>query len=266
MTRIFHITTRAELAAAERRGRYRAASLDDEGFVHCSYREMLPEVAQRFFRGVRDLVLLEIDPARLDCPVVSEPVAEVPARFPHVYGEVPMAAIAAVHSFSSDDAERFAALDAGSDGAFRDRLLADYEWYDHPEGPKFVETHRDEHRTCGHWLFLPGVISAFHQVLNGDELWLIHRGALLVHVIDAGGEWSTLRLGLRPELGERPVQRVPAGAWQAAELPPGTPFAFGSNVCAPPFRFEEFRMAERAELLARFPRHAEAIRRLTHGG
>jgi len=263
MATIFHITTRSELEAAERRGSYRAASLDDEGFIHCSYREMLPEVAERFFRGAGDLVLLEIDPTRLDCAVVSEAVAEMPARFPHVFGEIPVSAIAAVHPFSSEDAERFASR---PDAALLDRLLEDYDWYDHPEGPKFVETHRDAHRTCGHWLFLPGVISAFHQVLNGDELWLIHRGSLLVHGIDAAGEWTTVRLGFRSELGERPVQVVPAGVWQAAELPPDAPFAFGSNVCAPPFRFEEFRMAERSELLARFPRHADRIRRLTYAG
>jgi hypothetical protein len=36
-----------------------------------------------------------------------------------------------------------------------DDILAAYDWFDHPDGPKFVETHRDEHRTSGHWLFPP---------------------------------------------------------------------------------------------------------------
>jgi len=262
--RIFHITTRDELAAARGRGSYRAPSLDSEGFVHCSYPEMLPEVAERFFRDVPDLVLLEIDPTRLGVAVRDEAVAEVPARFPHVYGEIPLSAVLAVHPFESDAEGRFQAPDGESDDAARDRLLAAYDWYDHPEGPKFVETHRDAYRTCGHWLFLPGKISAFHQVLDGDELWLIHRGSLLVHVLSAAGTLSTERLGLELAAGERPVVSVPAGAWQAAELAPGAALAFGSNVCAPPFSFEAFRLTPRDELLRRFPRHEELVTRLTY--
>ncbi|MCB1009415.1 MAG: DUF952 domain-containing protein [Acidobacteria bacterium] len=261
--RIFHITTREALAAARARGSYRAPSLETEGFVHCSYPEMLPEVAERFFRAVPDLVLLEIEPARLGDAVRDEPVPEIAARFPHVYGEIPLSAVVEVHPFASDDGGRFRAPDVEGDDAARDRLLAAYDWYDHPEGPKFVETHRDDRRSCGHWLFLPGSISAFHQVLDGDELWLIHLGALLVYVISADGALVTERLGLDFEKGERPVVSVPVGAWQAAELAPGATLAFGSNVCAPPFAFEAWRLTPREELLRRFPRHGELVRRLS---
>jgi predicted cupin superfamily sugar epimerase len=146
-----------------------------------------------------------------------------------------------------------------------DDLLAGYDWYDHPEGPKFVETHRDAHRTSGHWLFLPGVFSAFHRVLNSEELWLIHGGRLLVHVLDPDGVHRVLRLGSDLARGERPVVSVPAGWWQAAELPEGTPFAFGTNVCAPAFSFEQFVPECRAELLQDFPAHVDLIMRLTRG-
>lgn len=142
-------------------------------------------------------------------------------------------------------------------------ILAAYDWYDHPDGPKFVEVHRDEHRTAGHWLFLPGTFSSFHRVLNGEELWLIHAGKLHVHVIESSGKHTLLRLGLDLRSGERPVAAVPAGHWQAAELPADAPFAFGTNVCAPPFSFDQFSIAERDVLIRQYPAHNTLVHRLT---
>ena len=142
-------------------------------------------------------------------------------------------------------------------------ILAAYDWFDHPDGPKFVETHRDPYRASGHWLFLPGSFSSFHKVMNNEELWLIHVGKLLVHVIEPSGEYRLIRLGLDLGAGERPVASVGIGYWQAAELQEGTPFAFGTNVCAPPFSFDQFAIADRDALLREHPAHASLIRRLT---
>jgi len=143
-------------------------------------------------------------------------------------------------------------------------ILAAYDWFDHPDGPyKFVETHRDAHRSSGHWLFLPGAFSSFHKVRNNEELWLIHLGRVLVHVLDPDGAHHVLRLGTDLAAGERPVVAVPANYWQAAEIPEGTPFAFGTNVCAPAFSYEEFAIARREDLLRDFPDHADVIIRLT---
>ena len=144
-----------------------------------------------------------------------------------------------------------------------DDILRSYDWYDHPEGPKFVQTHRDAHRTCGHWLFQPGVISAFHRVLNNEELWLIHAGSVRVHVISPEGDHTVLRLGTDFAGGEQPVITVPVGHWQAAEVPDGVPFAFGANVCAPGFSWHEFELADQQALLREFPDHREVILRLT---
>ena len=144
-----------------------------------------------------------------------------------------------------------------------DDILAAYDWFDHPEGMKFVEPHRDAHRTSGHWLFLPGLFSSFHKVRNNEELWLIHLGRVLVHVLDPDGVHHVLRLGTDLAAGERPLATVPVGYWQAAEMPEGTPFAFGTNVCAPAFSCEEFAIARREDLLRDFPDHADLIIRLT---
>ncbi len=142
-------------------------------------------------------------------------------------------------------------------------ILSTYTWFDHLDGPKFVETHRDPYRTCGHWLFLPGVFSSFHKVLNNDELWLIHSGCLLIHLLHQGGTHQLVHLGIDFANGERPVISIPAGTWQAAELPEGIPFAFGSNVCAPMFSYDHFEIGKRDELVREFPDQVELIHRLT---
>ncbi len=143
------------------------------------------------------------------------------------------------------------------------KLLSSFDWYQHPEGLKFVETHRDEHRTSGHWLMLPGAMSAFHRVLNNEELWYLHQGRITLHIIDANGRLITRVLGNDLSAGEEPVIAVPINCWQAAEIEPGVPYGFGSVVCAPAFRFELFEIAERQSLIAQYPEHAEVITRLT---
>jgi hypothetical protein len=144
-----------------------------------------------------------------------------------------------------------------------DTLLSSYQWYDHPEGLKFVETHRDEYRSSGHWLLLPGSFSAFHRVLNNNELWFIHEGRIILHIIDSEGRLSTHILGGDLTSGELPVISVPINCWQAAEIEQGIPYGFGSVVCAPAFRFEQFEIADRKNLLIKYPDHAELITRLT---
>lgn len=147
-----------------------------------------------------------------------------------------------------------------------DHVLRSYNWYDHPEDHKFAQVHRNAHRTCGHWLYLPGEISAFHRVLNTEELWLIHVGRIVIHVLSPEGVHTAHRLGTDLAAGEQPVASVPQGYWQAAEIPEGVPLAMGSNVCAPGFSWDEFELADQAGLLRELPNHADLILRLTRKG
>jgi predicted cupin superfamily sugar epimerase len=146
-----------------------------------------------------------------------------------------------------------------------DQLLSSYNWFDHPDGQKFVETYRDPYRTVGHFLFRPGAFSSFHKVTNNEEVWLIHAGRLLVHVFLPDGSHQVLRLGMDLAAGERPVFTVPAGYWQAAELAPGEPFAFGTNVCAPGFSYDAFEIGKQEDLLREYPQHKKLIMQLTRG-
>jgi uncharacterized protein (DUF952 family) len=106
--RLFHITSQSEWAAAQARGEYRPQGFARDGFVHCSYANQVTGVANRLFRGRRDLVLLEIDPASLACRVVDENLEGGADLFPHIYGPVPAAAVVAVHEFPCADDGSFA--------------------------------------------------------------------------------------------------------------------------------------------------------------
>lgn len=99
MTPIFHITSRAEADEARRAGTYVAAAFERDGFIHCSYARQLTRVADERFRGRSDLVLLEIDRARVGCAVVDENLEGGSDLFPHVYGPLPMSAVTSVIDF-----------------------------------------------------------------------------------------------------------------------------------------------------------------------
>lgn len=81
---ILHITTHDAWNTVQRVGQYRAASLDTEGFIHCSTLEQVVRTADRFFHGQQGLVLLVIDPAKLHADLRYE-AADLDV-FPHLYG------------------------------------------------------------------------------------------------------------------------------------------------------------------------------------
>ncbi|WP_066637067.1 DUF952 domain-containing protein [Serinicoccus hydrothermalis] len=104
---LWHLAEREHWEAALAAGRYdrstRGASLADVGFVHASRPEQLPGVARALYSGVdEELVVLEIDPAvlaehgvevKVEPGDPSDPGSE---HFPHLYGAVPVAAVARV--------------------------------------------------------------------------------------------------------------------------------------------------------------------------
>lgn len=114
MTTILHITSRTEWQAAQQRGAYRAPSLETEGFIHCSTEKQVLHVANAFYRGQNNLVLLVIDEARVQPEVRWEPPAGKPApgispsdRFPHIYGPINLNAVVRVVDLQPDPAGTF---------------------------------------------------------------------------------------------------------------------------------------------------------------
>ncbi len=64
-----------------------------DGFFHLSDEGQVEETARKHFLGQRDLVLLILDPALLHAGTLRWEPSRGGALFPHVYGEVPRAAV-----------------------------------------------------------------------------------------------------------------------------------------------------------------------------
>ena len=111
---ILHIISRADWERALLvDGRYRAASLETEGFIHCSTPELVVSVANAFYKDAKGLVLLCIDPNRVAAEIRFEPPAHVDgtpadmqvedgALFPHIYGPLNGDAVLMVVPFEPD--------------------------------------------------------------------------------------------------------------------------------------------------------------------
>jgi uncharacterized protein len=111
---IYHIVTESDLRAALRSDRYAPSSLDDCGFIHCALRSSVLAVANDYFAGISERVLvLEIDTARLVSEVRYEAAAPIAGggsshlalgtEFPHVYGPIDTKAITGVGALGVAD-------------------------------------------------------------------------------------------------------------------------------------------------------------------
>jgi len=96
---ILHITTRLSWETTVITGTYLDASLDDEGFIHCSTVQQILGPANEFYRGRSDLVLLCISSSEVAAPIVYEDCYETGIAFPHIYGPLNMNAVKQVVDF-----------------------------------------------------------------------------------------------------------------------------------------------------------------------
>jgi uncharacterized protein (DUF952 family) len=99
---LVHLCPSDEWSSARSRGELRPESLASVGFIHLSTPEQVHLPANRLFRGRDDLVLLHIDPDRLDAPIHWEPGVPTDPEsmlFPHLYGALPVGAVMNVTSY-----------------------------------------------------------------------------------------------------------------------------------------------------------------------
>jgi uncharacterized protein (DUF952 family) len=111
---IVHICERAAWEQAKLSGEYRPASLAAEGFIHASQAGQVLGVANRYYAGQRDLLLLWIDPQRLRPELRYEPSDG--DLFPHIYGALNLEAVLAVSAFPPDDDGVFRQLPVAKSG------------------------------------------------------------------------------------------------------------------------------------------------------
>ncbi len=98
---LVHLAMPADWEAAQAAGEYRMSTrgvtLEQEGFIHCSFDHQVLGVANRFYAVVDELAVLRLDPSRLGSEVVVEPPFPGSVEhFPHIYGPIPLAAVISV--------------------------------------------------------------------------------------------------------------------------------------------------------------------------
>ncbi len=150
----------------------------------------------------------------------------------------------------------------------------------HPEGGYFKETYRSNgvikedslhsnyggkrnYSTCIYFLLTSETFSAFHKIKQ-DEIWHFYAGSpILLHTISETGNHSEFIIGNDLTSGETPQLVVPGDHWFAATVINDNDYALVGCTVAPGFDFNDFVLADREELIRKFPQHQQVITRLT---
>jgi uncharacterized protein (DUF952 family) len=107
MALVYHLARRSEWEMAGATGPYRAASLAQEGFIHCSGdEEQMLRVANHLFACMEDVLVLDVDTGRLTSPVKREP-SRSGEIYPHIYGPINVDAVVGVRPLIADAAGKF---------------------------------------------------------------------------------------------------------------------------------------------------------------
>lgn len=159
-------------------------------------------------------------------------------------------------------------------------IIQTLELIPHPEGGYFREVYRAEEninqamlppRYNGNRSFLTSIyyllknddISRFHILLS-DEIWYFHTGStVIMHQIDLDGNYSRHLLGQNYSAEEMPHILVKKNTWFGAEIKNKDSFALVSCAIAPGFEFSDFKLADRNELITKYPQHIDLIIKLT---
>ena len=102
---LFHLALKGDWEQALETGTYqwstRGMRLVEVGFIHCSWQEQVAKTFERFYADAGDVLLLEIDPTRLNAPLRADaiPTGEL---FPQLYGPLPIEAVRTFTPYGSD--------------------------------------------------------------------------------------------------------------------------------------------------------------------
>lgn len=91
MATIYHLAYKNDWDQAQKVGEYRQSTkgrtLEQQGFIHgCAKPAQVDQVANAFYRGDSDLLVLIIDEAKVRSEVRHDPVPGFDTALPHIYG------------------------------------------------------------------------------------------------------------------------------------------------------------------------------------
>ncbi|WGM29949.1 DUF952 domain-containing protein [Brevundimonas sp. NIBR11] len=99
-TTAYKIIDAAEWREAMAEGVYAGSAVDiADGYIHLSTAAQLDETARKHYAGRQNLMLLAVDLAALEGKVVWEE-SRGGARFPHIYGDLPVSAVTEARPFT----------------------------------------------------------------------------------------------------------------------------------------------------------------------
>ena len=159
-------------------------------------------------------------------------------------------------------------------------LIAELDLQAHPEGGFFKETYRSlgeinadglsskftgsrSFSTCIYFLLTSDTFSAFHKI-NQDEIWHFYLGSpIKLHTISPDGVHMEHIIGNDIKSQQKPQLVVPKEHWFAASIIDKNSYALVGCTVAPGFDFQDFVLAKRHDLIAKFPEHAAIIEEYT---
>ena len=156
-----------------------------------------------------------------------------------------------------------------------EKLIAQLDLSPHPEGGYYRQTYvSDAALSSGRpaatailFLLTSDNPSNFHR-LDAEEMWHFYAGdPLTVHIIDEAGDYTTLSIGPDLEAGHVFQAVVRPGVWFGSSVETGSgrgkAWSLVGCTVTPGFTFDGFELADRAKMLAVFPKHSEIIEALT---
>jgi uncharacterized protein (DUF952 family) len=103
MSIIYHIAAAADWEQARKDGQYsmstRGVALAEQGFIHASTAAQVALVANKYYKGEPDLLLLVIDADRVVPEIRWEDVPGSDAPYPHIYGPLNADAVIGTRPF-----------------------------------------------------------------------------------------------------------------------------------------------------------------------
>jgi uncharacterized protein (DUF952 family) len=95
---IYHLVSKDMFVGNHKNGFYESANFKTEGFIHCSCRANVVDIANDYYSSADDLILIKIDTCLLVSPLKYEEPADINGqgnphfetgiKFPHIYGPI----------------------------------------------------------------------------------------------------------------------------------------------------------------------------------